>query len=1238
MAHPLEHGGHDLETASSEFGLAALAVPPFSSFEGPMVGGGALRRKITAACRISEEDALRPLLALAELAPDAEIRARAHARRLIEWQRTRKSEGGFKALMREYALSSQEGVALMCLAEALLRIPDSATRDALIRDKLSGADWRAHLGHNESIFVNATTWALLISERIVAPLDGGSLATAVARLADRGGRPLIQKGIAVAMRLLGAQFVMGRNIGEALKNTKHAEKIGFRFSFDMLGEAAMTAEDAQKYHDEYERAIDAIGREVDGKGLYEGAGISIKLSALHPRYGRANLDRILLELFPRVLGLVRLARRYNIGVNIDAEESERLEVSLEILERVCASPDLADWNGVGFVVQAYQKRAPAVVDYLIDLGRRTGRRLMVRLVKGAYWDSEIKRAQLDGLDGYPVYTRKAHTDVSYLACARKLLAAPAEIFPQFATHNAQTLAWVQAMAGREFVPGQYEFQCLHGMGEVLYSGSIGEYGSNRPCRIYAPVGSHETLLAYLVRRLLENGANSSFVNQVTNPDIGIETLLENPVTAATRCGCRPHPLIRLPRDIYSGRLNSRGFDFSNDDELTSLALDLRNACARSYLARPMPYLESDSLPCDPARNPADSRDTVGRTLFASTACVDRVVARAIAATNGWGKQSAASRAAILRRAAELLESRMPEFVSLLVREAGKSVPNAVAEVRESVDFLRYYALEIVSFGPEYRPLGVVACISPWNFPLAIFLGQVSAALAAGNTVIAKPAEETSLVASLAVALLWEAGVPVHVLQMLPGAGEVGGALTFDERINGVIFTGSSEVACLIAKALASRLSPDGAAVPLIAETGGINAMIVDSSALAEQVVADVIMSAFDSAGQRCSALRLLCLQEDTAAAILKMLKGAMNELSTGNPDRLSVDVGPIISSSAQSAIVDYIEDMRAHGFPVHQGPLGDDAKAGFFVTPTLIEVTKVSDLSREVFGPVLHVVRYGRGDLDRLIDSINSLGYGLTFGVHSRIDAVVNHALRKIEAGNIYVNRNMIGATVGVQPFGGSGLSGTGPKAGGPLYLRRLLSARREPAASLSLPCDPRLAIYVAWLRDHGYAELAQHCWTLASNDQRSPAEILEGPVGEQNLYHIQPRGVIRCVAATMAGLLMQLGAVVATGNQAIFECPGAFLVQLDGLPTEVRAAIVVDDVEHRAKATLFDGSAQALLALQEQEAGKFGPIASIHRFPDLASWPAACDCLDWLVKEQSISINTAASGGNIALMTLGTT
>lgn len=1210
--------------------VADAAPPPFLEFAQTVQPQSVLRAKITAAYRRPEPECLPLLLAEATLPKPMLAAARQLARHLVETLRSKSEGGGVEALIHEYSLSSQEGVALMCLAEALLRIPDRATRDALIRDKIGVGDWEAHLGHSPSLFVNAATWGLLVTGRLATTSSGKGLSTALTKLIAKGGEPLIRKGVDIAMRMMGEQFVTGQTIAEALANSRRREAQGFRYSYDMLGEAAATAADAQRYYAEYEQAIHAIGRAAARRGIYEGPGISVKLSALHPRYSRANLERVKAELLPRLKALTLLARQYDIGLNIDAEEADRLEISLDLLEALCFDADLAGWNGIGFVVQAYQKRAPFVIDWLIDLGRRSGHRLMVRLVKGAYWDSEIKRAQVDGLEGFPVYTRKVHTDVSYLACARKLLSVPDAIYPQFATHNAQTLATIHAMAGENYYAGQYEFQCLHGMGEPLYEEVVGRDKLNRPCRIYAPVGTHETLLAYLVRRLLENGANTSFVNQIANTVIAIDDLIADPVDMAKAIEPpgSPHPKIALPRDMLGSRVNSAGIDLSNEQRLASLSAALLAGNDMIYRAGPMLAAGPSEGAAHPVRNPANRGDVVGMVTYADAAAVQTAVDGAGAGGQIWQATPAEERAQCLRRAADLLEARMPQLLGLIVREAGKSLPNAIAEVREAVDFLRYYADVATGFLPDtHRPLGIVACISPWNFPLAIFTGQIAAALAAGNVVLAKPAEETPLIAAQAVQILWEAGIPPAAMQLLPGEGDIGAALVADARIRGVVFTGSTEVARLIQAQLARRLNPDGRPVPFIAETGGLNAMIVDSSALPEQVVADVLASAFDSAGQRCSALRILCLQEDVADTVLTMLKGAMAELAVGSPDRLSVDVGPVITAAARQSILKHIEQMRAKGCRIEQLPL--QISQGSFVPPTLIELDRVADLQREVFGPVLHVVRYRRERLDALIEEINAAGYGLTFGLHSRIDETIAHVTQQIEAGNLYVNRNIVGAVVGVQPFGGHGLSGTGPKAGGPLYVQRLLAA--APPVEMTGPGDTTLAqSYLNWLVREGHAAAAEKCRAAIARSPLGFSAEMPGLVGERNLYALLPRGDIFCRPQTQEGLMIQLAAVFATGNRAVIDREMPHAAVIKGLPPEVRARISVGE-ESVAAAVLFEGDGDALCRLAQVIAERAQTVLPIHTADAGGNYP-----LHWLLAERSISTNTAAAGGNASLMSIG--
>jgi RHH-type proline utilization regulon transcriptional repressor/proline dehydrogenase/delta 1-pyrroline-5-carboxylate dehydrogenase len=1218
---------------------------PFLDFAQNVQPQSVLRAEITAAYRRPEPECLPLLLAGAKLPKPVMEEARGLAAKLVTALRGKRRGGGVEGLIHEFSLSSQEGVALMCLAEALLRIPDRATRDALIRDKISTGDWQSHLGHSPSLFVNAATWGLLITGRLVSTTSELGLSSALTRLIGRGGEPLIRRGVDMAMRMMGEQFVTGQTIAEALANSRKWEARGFRYSYDMLGEAATTAADAERYFKDYEQAIHAIGKASGKRGIYEGPGISVKLSALHPRYSRAQRERVMAELLERLSSLARLARQYDIGLNIDAEEADRLELSLDLMEALCADPDLSGWNGIGFVVQAYQKRAPFVIDFLIDLARRTGHRLMIRLVKGAYWDSEIKRAQVDGLEGFPVYTRKLYTDVSYIACAKKLLAAPDAAFPQFATHNAQTLAAIHRMAGGNYYRGQYEFQCLHGMGEPLYEEVVGPEKLDRPCRIYAPVGTHETLLAYLVRRLLENGANTSFVNRIADPAIPVETLTEDPVelAAAFQTVGQPHDKIARPVDLFGpARRNSAGLDLSNEQRLASLSAALLAGSETPYRAGPLLGDGARDGMVREIRNPADRRDLVGHVGDAGPEEIDAAILQAGPAAAIWQATPPMDRAGFLTKAAELMEARMPSLLGLIVREAGKTLPNAIGEVREAVDFLRYYAGIASGFSNDtHRPLGTVLCISPWNFPLAIFAGQVAAALAAGNAVLAKPAEETPLIAAEAVRILREAGVPAGAVQLVPGAGDVGAALVADGRVDGVLFTGSTEVARLIRSELAKRLSLDGRPIPLIAETGGQNALVVDSSALAEQVVGDVIVSAFDSAGQRCSALRLLCLQEDIAERTLTMLKGALAELAIGNPDRLSTDIGPVITPEARGMILDHVEAMRQKGRRVHALPLPEAARHGNFVAPTLIEIESIKDLTREVFGPVLHVLRYRRDDLDGLMAAINGTGYGLTFGVHTRIDETIQRVVASSHAGNIYVNRNLVGAVVGVQPFGGHGLSGTGPKAGGPLYLQRLLaSAPADRPLPGAVGAEvPAVTPWRDWLAAAGESAAASRFATDVERSLYGVMLELPGPVGERNLYRLEPRGAVLCLPKTRFGLLAQIGAALATGNRALIDAPPALTDGIAKLPPALRPWIelVADRDGAVFGVALHEGDGDALSAVDADLARRPGPIVPVFgAASDALASGAETYPLDWLLSERSVSTNTAAAGGNASLMTIG--
>ncbi|ARU06042.1 trifunctional transcriptional regulator/proline dehydrogenase/L-glutamate gamma-semialdehyde dehydrogenase [Comamonas serinivorans] len=1264
--------------------LFSLRPPPQTPRTHPHEGEAlpphtALRARITAHHRTPEPEAVAWLLPQVKAVADAETTRRTLelatqiAQRLRERQARMGRTSLVQGLLQEYALSSQEGVALMCLAEALLRIPDPATRDALIRDKIAQGHWREHAGHSPSLFVNAATWGLLLTGKLVATHSETTLSSLLTRLIGQGGEPLIRQGVQIAMRLMGEQFVMGETIADALRHARPLEAQGFRYSYDMLGEAAMTAEDADRYRQAYEDAIHAIGKASNGRGVYEGPGISIKLSALHPRYSRAQRTRVMDELYPVVRRLALLARRHDIGLNIDAEEADRLELSLDLLERLCFEPALAHWHGIGFVIQAYQKRCPFVIDWCVDLARRSQHRLMIRLVKGAYWDSEIKRAQVDGLAGYPVYTRKAYTDLSYLACARQLLAAPEQVYPQFATHNAHTLAAIYQLADpAAWQPGQYEFQCLHGMGEPLYEQVVGhtENGKlGRTCRIYAPVGTHETLLAYLVRRLLENGANTSFVNRIADPTVPIAALVADPVAAVERLAQQgpplgaPHPAIPLPAQLYgSARRNSDGLDLSNDDSLHALDEALTASAAVAWTAEPLLAQPAAEPAAEgvPVVNPADASDVVGRVWPASAGQLQQALAAAHAFAPSWAATPVAERAAALERAADHLQQRLPLLLGLLAREAGKTCANGVAEVREAIDFLRFYAAQARTSlaTAAHTPLGPVVCISPWNFPLAIFIGQIAAALAAGNPVLAKPAEQTPLVAAEGVRLLHAAGIPAAALQLLPGDGAtVGAALVADARVQAVMFTGSTEVARQIQQTLAQRLGAGGAPVPLIAETGGQNAMIVDSSALVEQVVADVLGSAFDSAGQRCSALRVLCLQDEVADRVLHMLRGAMAELTVGNPARLSTDVGPVIDAEARDTLEAHIAQMQRAGRQVQRlGRSAPDVPGrGTYVLPTLIEIEHIAELQREVFGPVLHVVRFARPALGTLLAQIAATGYGLTQGLHTRIDETLREVAQHARVGNLYINRNLVGAVVGVQPFGGQGLSGTGPKAGGPLVLHRLgahgagMALHQVVASALpgATPADAPADVpanvpaqapaahgaLLAWLGGRHGLRLHQACLRLPQALGPHRAWLLAGPTGERNVYSWLPREAVLCLAEHDEALLLQLAAVLAVGSHAIWPLRADTRALRASLPHEVQAHITLSPdwtaPGVRFDVALADGDAAGLRAAAQRLAAREGPIVSLWRC-SMEAMP-----LEALLIERATSTNTAAAGGNASLMTI---
>lgn len=1034
----------------------------------------------------NEADALGKLLSLANLTASDRSNITQRAVKIVKDIRAKNENGMMETFLEEYGLSTDEGISLMCLAEALLRVPDSETIDALIEDKIVPSNWGIHLGQSSSSLVNASTWALLMTGRVLDDSTNGVAGT-LRKTIKRLGEPVIRAAVAQAMREMGRQFVLGRNIGEAMDRASKRESRGFTYSYDMLGEAAMTDTDALRYHQAYSDAINAIANACESDDIRENPGISIKLSALFPRYEFTQYDRVMETLVPRVKELALAAKAAGMGLNIDAEEADRLDLSLVVIERVLEDPDLAGWDGFGVVVQAYGRRAPYVIDWLYALAGRLDRKIMVRLVKGAYWDTEIKNAQVLGIEDYPVFTRKSSTDLSYIANARKLLGMTDRIYPQFATHNAHSVAAILEMADDK---SMFEFQRLHGMGDVLHD-IVKDQESTR-CRIYAPVGAHRDLLAYLVRRLLENGANSSFVNQIVDEDVPPEEVAADPIADVEehmKTSAR-NIAIPLPTDIYApSRKNAKGWDLNDIVDLGRYENERVKYILQKWSVGPKIAGSVIGADTHNVENPADPDDVLGTVQEAAVADVET----ALAAAKPW-EFDAKTRAKVLNTAADLYEQNAGEIFAVLAREAGKNPFDAIAELREAVDFLRYYATQAESLTTPAR--GVFACISPWNFPLAIFSGQIAAALAAGNAVIAKPAETTPIIASLAVDMLHQAGVPKTALQLLPGAGSViGAAMSSDPRINGMCFTGSTATAQHINRSMAANLAPDA---PLIAETGGLNAMIVDSTALPEQAVRDIVASAFQSAGQRCSALRMLYVQEDVAEGVLTMLKGAMDALSIGNPWEVTTDVGPVIDVTAKTKIENHIAKAQSEGRVLHQL---DIPNTGHFVSPTIISVSGIEDMAEEIFGPVLHVTTFKAGEIPDIVAAVNNSGYGLTFGLHTRIDSRVEDVLAGLQVGNAYVNRNQIGAIVGSQPFGGEGLSGTGPKAGGPNYIHHF--TQKTTGSGRSRPSNVVTAQEVQKAIDN--APLA---------DMHTPlsAQQMPGVTGESNRLSYYPRGKVLCL------------------------------------------------------------------------------------------------------------------------------
>lgn len=1174
----------------------------------PVTSDPGLRNAIRAETLVDEGDALRRLIDSAALSPAVRDRIGDRAASLVRNIRDHAEPGLMELFLDEFGLSTDEGIALMCLAEALLRVPDDETIDALIEDKIAPSAWGEHLGRSSSPLVNASTWALMLTGAVLRDEDaaGRGFAAALHSVIKRLGEPLIRTAASRAMKELGRQFVLGRDIGEAMERAAGNEARGYTYSYDMLGEAASTEADAQRYHLAYSEAIAAIAGACVHGDIRRNPGISVKLSALHPRYETAQADRVMAELVPRALSLALLAKSAGMGFNIDAEEADRLDLSLDVIEALLADPALAGWDGFGVVVQAYGKRAGPVLDWLYDLAGRLDRRIMCRLVKGAYWDSEIKRAQILGLDGYPVFTRKPSTDVSYIACACKLLGMTDRIYPQFATHNAHTVAAILELAGSD--RSAFEFQRLHGMGFALHDIVLGAEGTR--CRTYAPVGAHKDLLAYLVRRLLENGANSSFVNQIVDESVPVENVVADPFAAAEAYLSDPaNPGIVAPTAIFGpARRNSKGWNLADPRDRHDFDA-LRAPCRHTvWHAGPLvaDLREPGPASAQPCMNPADPADSPGAVV---PAAVDEIEA-ALAAARPWGTVedfSADRRSAILERAADLYEANSGEIFALLAREAGKTPLDSVGELREAVDFLRYYAAEARA-APDAPPCGRFVCISPWNFPLAIFTGQIAAALVTGNAVIAKPAEQTSLIAYLATRLLHDAGVPRETLQLLPGAGDVvGNALVSDSRIDGVCFTGSTVTAQAINRAMAAHLDPGA---PLIAETGGLNAMIVDSTALLEQAVRDIVASAFQSAGQRCSALRMLYVQNDVADDLLDMLLGTLSTLRIGDPWEFSTDIGPVIDAAAHAKISAHIaaasRDERLLGEL-------DAPGGGLFVGPAVIGVSGIGDLTEEIFGPVLHVATFDGADIDRVIDDVNRSGYGLTFGLHTRIDGRVQRTVDRVRAGNIYVNRNQIGAVVGSQPFGGEGLSGTGPKAGGPHYLQRFRSVEGPPPPAPGEGQTPATITSAA---------VATALAVLPSPDAAARVVYdLPGPTGESNRLSLFPRGVVLCLGPMAAAAARQRDICRDAGCAGLAIAPGLE----DGLDGVLTPAALSD--LGGIDAVVYWGDGDSARALRRALAARPGPLIPLIREREFAHR---------LSIERHVCVDTTASGGNASLLAAG--
>ena len=1180
-----------------------------------------------------EYEVIHRLIADANLSQAEREAFSARAAELVRSVRSSARPTIMEKFLAEYGLTTKEGVALMCLAEALLRVPDTLTIHDLIEDKITSGNWGAHVGKASSSLINTTTIALLMTSNLLKDSERQSVGETLRKLVKRLGEPVVRKVAAQAMKEMGRQFVLGRDIEEAQDRARSYMERGYTYSYDMLGEAARTDADAERYYRAYATAIDSISKNCQGD-VRTNPGISVKLSALLARYEYGQKERVMNELVPRALDLAKKAAAANMGFNIDAEEQDRLDLSLDVIEAILSDPALKDWDGFGVVVQAFGKRASQTLDWLYALAQKLDRRIMVRLVKGAYWDAEIKRAQVMGLDGFPVFTRKACSDVSYLACIRKLLGMTDRIYPQFATHNAHSVSAVLELA-KDLDRSKFEFQRLHGMGESLHDQVLRDSGV--PCRIYAPVGAHKDLLAYLVRRLLENGANSSFVNQIVDTRITPEQIARDPIQIVLDLGrdISSKAIVPPARIFGDQRRNSKGWDITDPVTVAEIEAGRGRFRDHQWQGGPMLAVDAGSSDVHEVRNPANPDDLVGHITFTSEADIDAALDAARTGFERWSAVPVEERAALVRKVGDLYEQHAHELFALTTREAGKSLLDAVAEIREAVDFAMFYANEAVRYQYAGESRGVICCISPWNFPLAIFTGQILANLAAGNAVVAKPAEQTSLLACRAVELMYQAGIPRDAIQLLPGTGAtVGAALTADGRVNGVCFTGSTATAQRINKVMAEHMEPDA---PLVAETGGLNAMIVDSTALPEQVVRDVLASSFQSAGQRCSALRMLYVQKDIADHLLEMLYGAMDELSIGDPWLLSTDVGPVIDETARKKITEHCRKFEQQGKLLKKL---DVPERGLFVSPAVLKVSGIEELEEEIFGPVLHVATFEAKDIDKVVDAVNAKGYGLTFGIHSRVDRRIEHIVSRIRVGNTYVNRNQIGAIVGSQPFGGEGLSGTGPKAGGPQYVRRFLRGDTielpAPAEAKPVSAD-KVQKLIGKLDAIEAPKPAGRQDSLRAFFGEVPAplddgyEAMPGPTGEQNHLSCHARGVILCLGPDAESAMAQAGTALSQGNKVVLVAPGvekqAEAAIKAGLPVVAIDGLLAPEalVTLSGFAAVVSCAEKPLLARYRQalaqREGALLPLITEHTLDQR------------FVIERHLCIDTTAAGGNASLI-----